>query len=541
MLHTTKRRFSTYLTIFPAIGLSFAACSSDTAVPKPAARPATVVISASADPNSLFPPLALNIEARQATELIYEYLADVGQQMNTVGDSGFVKQLASGWTWSSDSMSIAFSIDPRARWHDGERVTSHDVAFSFDVYRSPSSGSTLVAPLAEIDSVVAADSSTAVFWFRRKGPRQFYAAASMMLILPKHLLGSLSPDSLRRGAPDRIPVGSGPYSYSNRESGSRFEVGAVPGHYRKGNPDVQRIVWSIAPDYRTGVLRLIGGDVDVFANVRQESIDDLVKSGQFNIVMLPGMDYVFMQLNLRNSILSSRELRRALTMALDRKSIVESLFGSLAAVSLGPAVRAFPTTDTSLVQLPFDRRRAGRILDSLGWRRAEDGIRSRNGQPLRLQTMVPTSSQSRMRIAVLIQEQLRAVGVDVVLDRMDFGAFSARQAARDFDAALASWTLGSSPEAVRATWTGRAVEPGGLNYGEYRNAEFDRLVDSALAANSLRESRRLFRAANQIIIDDAAAIWLYEPRTVLAVHKRFSTPPMRPNAWWLGLADWTIR
>ena len=144
-----------------------------------------------------------------------------------------------------------------------------------------------------------------------------------------------------------------------------------------------------------------------------------------------------------------------------------------------------------------------------------------------------------MRMSVLIQEQLRAAGVDVVVEQMDFAAFSARQAARDFDAALASWTLGSSPEAVRATWTSRAADEAGLNYGGYRNPAFDRLVDSALAAPTVAESRRLFREANQVIIDDAPAIWLYEPRSVLAVQRRISTTPMRPNAWWLGVSKWS--
>ena len=87
---------------------------------------------------------------------------------NTVGDSGFVKQLASGWTWGADSTSITFALNPRARWHDGVRVRSHDVAFSFGVYSNPSLGSMLVSPLADIDSISTPDSLTAVFWFKRR-------------------------------------------------------------------------------------------------------------------------------------------------------------------------------------------------------------------------------------------------------------------------------------------------------------------------------------------------------------------------------------
>ena len=93
-----------------------------------------MVIATTSDPDALFPPAALNMEARQATELIYEYLADVGPAMNTLGDSGFVKELASSWTWNNDSTAITFKLNPKAKWQDGKPVTSRDVAFSFRLY-----------------------------------------------------------------------------------------------------------------------------------------------------------------------------------------------------------------------------------------------------------------------------------------------------------------------------------------------------------------------------------------------------------------------
>ncbi len=506
----------------------------------------TIVIAAHADPNALFPPHALNMEARQATELIYEYLADVGPGMNTIGDSGFTRQLAADWTWGSDSSSVAFRLDPGARWHDGARVTSADVSFSHRVYSSEQTGSMLVSTLAYIDSVSTPDSLTAVFWFSNRDPRQFYSAAATMLILPRHLFGAIPADSLRAAGAAIEPVGSGKYRLARWSRGTALELAAVEDHYR-GRPGPDRLIWSITPEYQPAIMRLTAGDADVFANVRQESLGELDAAG-FNLVSLPGMDYVFMQLNLRDAtgrrahpLFGSRVVRRAITMALDRGAMVRNLFDTLASVSVGPAVRAFPTTDTTLRQIPFDPAGAERLLDSLGFRRSEEGgIRSRGGIALRFRLLVPVSSLSRTRIAVLIQEQLRRVGADVVIEQMDYSAFSARQAARDFDAALASWHLGSSPEAVRVTWTSEAATRGGLNYGGYSNPVFDVLVDSALSETTLEGSREYFRRANQLIVDDAPAVWLYEPKTLLAIHGRITPSQMRPNAWWLDIGSWKI-
>ncbi|MGK2961953.1 MAG: peptide ABC transporter substrate-binding protein [Gemmatimonadaceae bacterium] len=536
----TKRAFRIFVCALAAM-----ACEGARREPTGAVG-GTIVIAAHADPDALFPPDALNMEARQATELIYEYLADVGPAMNTIGDSGFTRQLAADWTWGRDSSSLAFSLDPGARWHDGVRVTSADVAFSHSVYADEATGSMLASTLAYIDSVSTPDSLTAVFWFSRRDPRQFYVAAATMLILPHHLFGGIPGDSLRAAGAARDPVGTGKYRLARWSRGTSLELAAVEDHYRgRAGPD--RLIWSITPEYRPAIMRLIAGEADVFAHVRQETLPELAAAG-FDLVSLPGMDYVFMQLNLRDAsgsrphpLFRSPEVRRALTMAIDRDALVKNLFDTLASVSIGPAVRAFPATDTALRQIRFDPPAAERLLDSLGFRiSGSNGIRSRGALPLRFRILVPVSSLSRMRIAVLIQEQLRRVGADAVIEQMDYSAFSARQAARDFDAALASWHLGSSPEAVRVTWTGDAAKPGGLNYGGYSNAVFDALVDSALSETTLDGSREYFRRANQLIVDDAPAVWLYEPKTLLAIHGRITPSPMRANAWWLDIGSWKI-
>ncbi len=527
---------------------SVSACADARRAPVSGEAGGTIVIATTSDPNALFPPAAFTTEARQATELIYEYLADVGVAMNTIGDSGFVKQLATDWQWSRDSSAITFRMNRDARWHDGRPVTSHDVAFTFSVNTDSTVASMLSSSLSSIDSVSTPDSLTAVFWFARRGPRQFYDAASLMLILPRHVLGGIPRDSLREVSSRTNPVGSGRFRLVRWNRGSHFELGALPDHYRgRARPD--RIVWTITPEYQAAVTRLLSGDADVFPTIRQETIPQLRRGGQFNLVSLPGMDYVFMQLNLRDPadpkrphrLFASRDLRRALTMAVDRRAMVSNLFDTLAAVSIGPAVRAFPTTDTALRQIPYDTVATARILDSLGWRRSgPDGLRRKDGIPLRFGVLVPVSSLSRSRLAVLMQEQLRIAGVEMRIEKMDYSAFMARQAERTFDAALASWGLGSSPIAVRETWTSRAAARSGLNHGGYRNAAFDILVDSALEAKRIDDSREYFRRANQIIVDDAPAIWLYEPRTVLAIHKRIRFTPMRPNAWWLDIAGWSI-
>ncbi|MEO5588612.1 MAG: hypothetical protein ABIS03_03410, partial [Gemmatimonadaceae bacterium] len=112
---------------------------------------------------------------------------------------------------------------------------------------------------------------------------------------------------------------------------------------------------------------------------------------------------------------------------------------------------------------------------------------------------------------------------------------------RDFDAVLGGWHVEASPGSVRQTWGSiGARQAGGTNYGAYQNPVFDAQIDSALASGSIDQRRAHFKDAYQTIIDDAPAIWLSEPKGVMAVHSRINTVGLRLDAWWANVADWSI-
>jgi len=509
----------------------------------------TIVIVATADADILFPPLVSSYLGRPVTELVYDYLAEVGTGMNTIGDQGFRPQLAKSWKWAPDSLSIAFRIDSAARWHDGPPVRADDVRFTYSIYTDTTVGSATGGQLANIDSVSAPDSLTAVFWFHKRQPLQFFDATNQMQILPRHVFGHVPRDSLRQFASATAPVGSGRFRFVRWNRGSSIELGPDRANYRSA-PRLGRVIWSIVPSAVTATTKLFGGEADLYDVMRPENVREAQSHAEIRVVSSPGTDYGFVDFNLRersskdtpHHLFGSRELRRALSMGVDRKSLVASVFDSLARVAIGPTVRVFPTTDTTIVGIPYDPAAAGRLLDSLGWRAtAEDSIRRRNGKKLTFALAVSSQSLIKKKLAVLLQEELRKIGVQVDIDLMDRATFDARMRARDFDAALGSWHLGSSAGVIKETWTtGAARPPSGLNYGSYSNPVFDAYVDSATSAMDLATSRRYYTMAYRIAIEDAPAIWLYEPKMVLGIQRRIRPASIRPDAWWYSLADWYI-
>jgi peptide/nickel transport system substrate-binding protein len=520
-----------------AILLAVVACETDSeTVPS---HGGTVVIVTTGDASTLFPPLAGAAVDRQVSEQLYDYLAAVGREMNTAGDAGFEPRLATRWTWARDSLSIAFHLDPKARWHDGKPVSAADVQFTYAIYTDGSIGSSAGSQLDNVDSVTARDSLTAVFWFARRSPLQFFDATNQMQVLPRHVFGAIPRDSLRMRASEINPVGSGRYRFVSWSRGSSIELASDTTNYR-GRANIDRLIWRITPSPVSASTMLFAGEGDIYDTMRPENVKEAEGRRDVRVLSAPGLAYVFMQFNLRNALFASREMRRALSMAVDRAAMVRNVFDSLALPGIGPTVRAYPSTDPTLRQIPYDPQRAMATLDSLGWRIGRDGIRSKSGKRLTFSILTPASSLHRHRIAILLQEQLRKAGVHATIDEPDYATFSTRLSSREFDAALGSLHLGASPAAVKETWTSSAARPGGLNYGSYMNPRFDALVDSATSSLDRAASNRFYSAAYQLAIDDAPAIWLYEPRLMLGMHSRIRATALRPDAWWSGLADWHI-
>jgi peptide/nickel transport system substrate-binding protein len=534
-----KRRRIPAIAVASAAMWLFAACGESTKTG------GTIAIAASGDADNLIPPLTFSIQGKQITDQIFDNLADVGEGLNTVGDRGFSPRLARSWSWSADSAEIDFHVDPHARWHDGVPVRAEDVRFTIGLLKTPSLGSPLLPNVEDVDSVTVPDSLTARVWLKRRGPDSFFKLASPIAILPSHLLKNVKPDAIRESAFAQKPVGSGRFRFSLWDHGSRVVLTADSGNFR-GRPNADRVIWLVAPDYPAAAQRFVSGEADFIDVVRPEYLARAKDKGLRVVTTSGSLDYGYVAFNLRNKggsqphpVFGDRDVRRALVMSVDRAALVRNVFDTLGLVAYGPATRVLPTSDTTF-GLPYDTVTAGRVLDSVGWHRGPSGLRTRRGIPLAFSLMVPGSSTTRMKLAVLLQEQWRKAGAQVRVEPMEVNTFGAQMDARKFDSFLNAWHIDPNPASVREEWTTAQTGKGGYNVTNYRNAAFDAVVDSAAGETDPARSIALYRRAYRILTDDAPAMWLYEVRNAFGVSKRIEPGHIRADAWWANLADWSV-
>jgi peptide/nickel transport system substrate-binding protein len=505
----------------------------------------TISISASADADALLPPLTMSLQGKQVGDQIFDNLADIGQNLNTVGDVGFTPRFAKSWRWAADSTSIDFAIDPRAHWHDGAPARAEDVKATFALVKDSTLGSPLSSNLDNVDSVSLPDSMTARVWLHRRAPDAFWKVASSIAILPAHVLKSIPPAKLRESSFAQHPIGTSRFRFASWDRGARIVLTADSSNYRnRPNPD--RVVWLISPDYAAAAVRFLTGAADFLDVVKPEYVAQVQQHSERLITTDGSLDYGYLAFNLgdgtrnqRHPILGDRELRRALVMAVDRKAIVRSVFDTLGLVGHGPVTRALPTSDTT-IGLQFDSARAAHTLDSLGWKRGADGIRARAGKRLSFGLMTPNSSAIRAKLAVLLQEQWRRAGADVRIESLEANTFGARMEDRKFDAALNAWHIDPTPSSVREEWASSEIKKGGYNETSYRSPVFDAVIDSAVKEPDPAKSVGLYRRAYRVLTDDAPAMWIYELRNVHGASPRIRTRGIRADGWWADLADWSV-
>jgi len=526
----------------PLLLIALAACGDNAAT---GATGGTVIMVAPSAWTPGPPPLIADQLAVVISDQLYDRLAEIGPGLNTIGDAGFEPRLARSWTWSKDSLSVTFALDPRARWHDGQPVRAKDVAFTIGLFKDPKVGSSVTALIGNVDSVTVKDSLSAVAWFHRRTPEQFYDLVYQTHIMPEHIWAGVPRSQLAASDAARHPIGSGRFRFVRFEPGVRVELVADTANYR-GRAKLDRVVWSITQDAGTAVTQLLTGQADFLEFLPPDVVAKVDSTPSLHAVKFNGLVFGYLGFNTRDPkrltsphpIFGDRRVRRALSMALDRASMLSNVFGTLGTLGAGP----YPSglADTGVKLLPFDRAHAAALLDSAGWLATSGGTRAKAGVPLKFSLLVPASSRPRMRYAVLMQEQLKSVGAEVTIESMEFGAFFKEQGAGKFDAAMMGSGYDPSPSSTKQIWGTSGIGNGGQNFLGYSSKSFDATLDSALATFDPVRAKGMTRRAYQALVEDAPAVWLYDVLTIAGAHKRIQMAPLRVDAWWANLADWWV-
>lgn len=415
----------------------------------------------------------------------------------------FAPRLAESWSAADDGHALTFVLR-EAVWSDGVPITADDVRFTWTVQTAEAVPWIDAARKARIRDVVALDARTVRFEFDGAYPAQL-ADAVEGPILPRHRFGRVPFEEWARHPWSAADVGSGPFLLERHAPGHEIVLKRNPRAAGDG-PWLDGIVVRIVPDMPNLVTQLRAGQLDYVDGLPPRDAAALARQEGLTLVAFDQPSYDYVGWNAARPPLDDPGLRRALTLAIDRQGLVDSLLFGYGRVSAGPVLSFWWAADPGLVPLPYDPDEARRILLDRGFS---------GGRELALTVLTQHASDLRMQALLAIQEQLARVGVRVDIQPMEMRAMRERIAAGDYDGYVGSWIY--SVQDLASVFRSDAAPPQGANLVAYASSAADEALDRAARAESLEALRQALLVFQRTVHQDQPYTFLYEKQR-LAVH-----------------------
>lgn len=439
-----------------------------------------------------------------------------------------------------DSTAIRFRMRSGLRWSDGQPITARDVQWTAEQMKDSAVASPRQSELAALDSVRVENDSTVVLHFARRYPDMLFNAS--FPVAPEHVFRGTAPDQIANH-PSLTPGGemvtSGPFRLTGWRPGAEYSL--VPNPHAATQPRVDRIVTRIIPDQTVAVGELQAGRVDMVTSVPLDKVTAVRQASPF--VRMETIDKRFVEYLGWNPrafpALADPEIRLALSLAVDPQELVKQLgiedFAVPAAGPYPPILRAVYDAEGN-PPLRADTARARRILEAKGWRDTDgDGIREKNGRPLRFTLETNAGNQRRADAGPILQQRFREIGVDLQLRTLEFATQQERLFDKKYEAALGSWGVQLSPDLSMAY-----LPDAQYNVVDYDDPETTRLIQQALAQPTEERAVPLWRAAADRIMQSHPYTWLYYYDMVVGVNERVRDTEIDSFGAWNNAWEWWI-
>ena len=503
-------------------------------------------------------------EAQAPTELLSLLTQAKLARVNRATDE-LEPALAESWT-TSDGLTYTLKLRPNVRFSDGTPFTSADVLFSVKA-ASDAPGTVMVSAITVAGqplTVAAVDPLTVTIRFPEP-----YAPALRVLdnlpILPRHALQAAYDTKAMREAwtparPASNVIGLGPFVLKEHVSGQRLVFTRNPHYWRQDRngtalPYLDQVTVVILPDQNAEALQLEAGELDLMtdANVRPEDyarFKQLRDRSRLQIIDGGvGLDPYVLWFNLKPKAndpkpwIKRKEFRQALSYAANRQAIADTVYLGAAVPVYGPITPRNATwTSTSTPSYPYDAAKARQLLASLGMRdRDADGILDdSSGRPVRFSILLRQGHTIRERIASVLQQNFRDVGVGVDLVGIDIGGIGQRWQKSDYDGIFHGFDTSSTDPAMNLDfWLSSSHQhfwnPSQPSPGTAWERRIDELMHQQIAASSLAERQRLFAEVQRIFGDELPALYFVVPKIMIAASNRVQNlqpAPQIPHLLW---------
>lgn len=469
----------------------------------------TLVYCSEGSPENFNPQLNTTGTSFDAARPVYDRLVDF-----VPGTTETRPGLAESWTVSADGLTYEFKLRKGVKFHSSKTFTptrefnADDVLFSFNrmwkkdsPYHGVSGGAYdyfgdmgMADLLASIDKV---DDHTVRFVLTKpNAPFIANLAMDFATILSAEYADAL----LKAGTPEKLdqePIGTGAFSFVQYQKDAiiRFKANDA---YWAGKPKLDNLIFAITPDASTRWAKLKAGECNIAPYPNPQDLDAMKATPGITLMQQPGLNVGYLAFNTQKPPFDKKEVRQALSMAIDKAAIIKAVYGAAGQPAVNPIPPTIWSYNKSIADYAYDPAKAKEIL-------AAAGVTGEIETDVWAMPVQRPYNPDAKKIAELIQADLAAVGFKAKIVTYEWGEYRKRCQNGEHQMCQLGWTGDNGdPDNFLYTLLGcDAARPGGGNLAKWCNKDFDDLVRKAQAVSDIAERTKLYEQAQVIFHEEA--------------------------------------
>lgn len=504
-----------------------------------------VVIGLDSDVTTLNPLYVSREAEANISELIY--LALVGYDWDSEkGEVISYPLLAEKIEWNGDSSSVVVTLPDNIKWSDGEKVTTEDIVYSFDLYSDPKAQSRFYGIFnnyylnqdlsIDLEKTFKIISQTQLeIKFKPNTPASTFDFD--VPILPKHIFQNIRREELATSDIGFKSIGCGPYVLSRWERNQTIQLIKNEKSSLVNSGTINKLIFKIIPDYNSRINQLRKGEIDITENISPEDMRDLQSENDIVTIARRGREYDYLGLRNvsldrkysgANQLFGNKNVRKALSLALNRESILKEYLLGNGELMTGPIAPIFKSSfNSDLMPFKYDLQKAKELLQNEGWSDKDgDGVIEKDGKKLEFTLSIPSGNPLRNYSATIFQNNLKAVGVNVKINTLEPAVFFEKMFNKELEAWIAGWMV-PIPLDLKPYWYSDTQIAQANVYG-YKNEKVDWLLDDLEKKLSTKERANAFHEFQKIIYDEQPALFLFWIDNIVGYNKKIKNMKINP-------------
>lgn len=435
-------------------------------------------------------------------------------------DLNLIPWLAESWEQSEDGLTWTFHLREGVMFSNGREMTAEDVKWSFERLIDPETGAGNAGRVGppETQIEVIDDYTVAI-----THPEPFG-------IFPQSIgfdksTGIVAMESLDEDGTISVPIGTGPFQITDVQGTTQLTLERNENYWQEGLPYLDQIIIEPIPDDTVRETALRGGEVDWVLAIAPQSFESLQEDPDIVVDTAPQLSYDYLGINLTREPFTDVRVRQAIAYAMDRGQLCEAGFFGLCETLHEPVGSGSPW---NFDYRPYERdiERAQELLAEAGY---PDGFE--------MELLPTTQYGETVRAAQVLQQQLADIGIEATINAPEWSEWLELEGNFLYDAYICNWN--GLIDADQYYYLQHRTDQV-FNFTGYSNPEFDELVEEGRSISDFDERYEIYEEANQILVDDAPYVYMYnkqEIRAYLPEVQGFVVRPDQANNFWTVWLD----